>query len=326
MYTLLMPRSGGLSAFLESNEHPQAILSDQLRQQALSAVGRDTKVPVFDSETITIGTTRSAVIGDDENNSALYTVNWNTYAWGFTQVPSLFQNNEIAMQQDFERKFLKYMYAFLDKLDVASVSALETAKNQVFADALDYAVTGNVIDATVAQRNTLFGDLSPIMKANRHYGPYMIVGNSGVEAQVGKMSEFGAFNQQDRTIQWMDKMFRFTTNIANATDKQGSGFIIQEGALGMLFRHEREAIRRRRTRTGHEWGQEFVPGTNIPLSTYYYESVGDFNAIAGAASADMTRVEKQHFGFSIDVAWVTPYNNDLTALSNPIVKFQYANA
>jgi hypothetical protein len=326
MYTLLMPRTGALSAFVEANESPQAILNTQLRQQAESAVGRDVQVPVFDSETVTIGSTRSAVIADDENTSQLYTVTFVTYAWGFTQVPVLFQNNELGAQQDFERKYWKYVYQFLDDLDAAGVSALDTAKNQVFSDLLAYTNVGNAVNVPLANRNEIIGDLSPIMKANKHYGPYMVVGNSGIESQVLKMSEFSLYNSQNRTIQWNDKQFRFTTNVSNAANMDGTGYAIQEGALGILYRHEREALAGTTMEDGTAWGISNIPGTNIPIDTYYYQSKGDFSAIAGAASADMTRVRKDHFGFAIEIAFVTPYSTDLATYSNPIVKFQLADS
>ena len=61
---------------------------------------------------------------------------------------------------------------------------------------------------------------------------------------------------------------------------------------------------------------------NIPVGTYYYESVGDYHAIAGDASADMTRNLKQHYGFAVDIAVVTAYNSAPSTLASPIIKFQ----
>ncbi|MEG0580046.1 MAG: hypothetical protein RR490_09030, partial [Niameybacter sp.] len=63
---------------------------------------------------------------------------------------------------------------------------------------------------------------------------------------------------------------------------------------------------------------------NFPVGTYYYESVDDYNTIAGAASADMTRNLKQHYGFAVDVCFVTAYNSDPSSLASPIIKLQIA--
>lgn len=326
-YTLLQGRYGALAAFLAGNNSPMSIISPQLRQQALSAVGQTVQVPVFDSESVSIGSTRSATIADSENTSQLYTVSFTTYAWGFTIVPAQHMNNHISMQQDFNRKFSKYMIKFMDTLDAACVSALSTAKNQVFPDLLGlYANVGNMINVPLANRNEIFGDLNPIMKTNNHFGPYEVIGNAGVESLLGKLAEHGIYNDQNRTIQYIDKDLRFTTNITNAANMDGTGYCVQQGALGMVFRHEREAVLMSQTPDGHMWGQTNVPGTEIPLSSYFYYGVGDYSAIAGAATADMTRAVKEHYGFSIDVATITPYNTDLTTYANPIVGFQLADS
>ena len=63
---------------------------------------------------------------------------------------------------------------------------------------------------------------------------------------------------------------------------------------------------------------------NIPCGTYYYESVSDVSGIAGAATADLTRGLKQHYGFAVDVAVVTPYNSDPATNASPIIQLQVA--
>lgn len=326
-YTLLMPRYGALSAFLEGNQNPGGIISPQLLQQAASAVGRSVEIPVFDSETVTIGSTRSVTIADDENTSKLYTVSFTTYAWGFTVTPSLHLNNEVGIQQDFNRKFLKYLYKFLTTLDISCLSALNAAKNQVYADLLGiYTDVGDTIDVPLARHDEIIGDLTPIMNAMDFYGqPYKIIGNTGIQSLILKLAEKGIYNVQNKTIQYADKDFRFTNNLANATDKVATGYCIEPGAVGMLFRHEREALLGTMLPDGTEWGIETLPG-GLPVSTYFYHGVGDYSAIAGAASADMTRAAKEHYGWSVDVATITPYNTDLATYSNPIAKFQLANS
>ena len=101
-------------------------------------------------------------------------------------------------------------------------------------------------------------------------------------------------------------------------------FAVQRGSLGLLTRFEREAILGTRARTGHEWGIDTLPMINFPVGTYYYESVADYNTIAGAATADMTRNLKEHYGFAVDVAIITPYNSAPTTIANPIVKVEIA--
>jgi hypothetical protein len=100
---------------------------------------------------------------------------------------------------------------------------------------------------------------------------------------------------------------------------------VQAGSLGILPRFERESLLNTVSRTGHEWGIDTLPMLNFPVGTYYYESVGDYSAIAGAATADLTRARKEHYGFAVDVAVLTPYNSDPTTIANPIVKATVAD-
>jgi hypothetical protein len=116
-----------------------------------------------------------------------------------------------------------------------------------------------------------------------------------------------------------------TNNLAATPGKYAQGYAINQGSLGMLTRFEREAILGTISRDGHEWGIATLPVLNMPCGTYFYDSVGDYSAIAGAASADMTRVRKEHYGFSVDVAFVTAYNSNQTANASPILAFNISS-
>jgi hypothetical protein len=327
-WTLRPSRYGAFDVFAMGNNEADSIISPQLLNDAAVAVGRDVEVPVFDSETVSIGSTRSVTIADSENTSQIYTLSFTTYAWGFTIVPSLFQNNEFAMQADFNRKMQKYLLQFAADVDTACLSALGTAKSQVFADLLGiYSNVGNSIQVPLANDQEILGDLTAIMNANDFYGsPFRIVGNSGVQSLVAKMSEYSQYNEANKTIQWLDKTMHYTNRLSNASGKKATGYVVNPSSVGLVFRHEREAILGTMMDDGTEWNVDTLPLLNIPVSTYFYESKGDFSSIAGAASADMTRVRKEHYGFSIEIAYVTAYNTDNTTYASPIAKFEIANS
>lgn len=315
-------RYGALDVFMQQTNDPAGILTPELRQKAEQSIGRTLETPVIKYDSgISIGNTRSVTIADSENTSAMFTINFTTYAWGFTIVPAMYMNNEISMQRDFEVKFNKYLYAFAKKLDESCVAALEAAKTQVFADKLGYDTTGNIVTAPWLDRESVIGDLNPIMAANDYFNPIHIVGNGGVESIIRKLAQKGLYNDVNKQLEYNDKILHFTNEVENEEGDYATGFAVTDGMLGLLFRFERECLLGTRARTGHEWGIENLPMLNIPVGTYYYESVGDFNAIAGAATTDMTRNLKQHYGFAVDVAVVTPYNSAPSTIASPIVKF-----
>lgn len=314
-------RYGGLDLFMQQSADPAGILTDEMKEKAMNSIGNTFQVPVIDYDGgITIGNTRSVTIADSENTSQLFTVTFATYAWGFTMVPAAFMNNEISLQQDFERKFKKYEYKFLETMDAAAIAALSAQKTQVFKDSLNYAVTGNAVVVPWLERENIIGDINPILAANDHFGQIHVLGNAGVESVIRKLAEKGIYNETNKQLQYSDKVLHFSTRIANTVGEFANMYAVQGGSLGMLTRFERESILATQTADGHAWGIDTLPMANFPIGTYYYESVGDFNAIAGAATADLTRARKEHYGFAVDVAFVTPYNSAPATIANPIMK------
>ena len=318
-------RYGALDVFMQQSADPAGILTPELKQKAEQSIGRTLETPVIDYDAgITIGNTRSVTIEDSENTSKMHTITFATYSWGFTIVPAMYMNNEISMQRDFEAKMNKYLYAFAKKLDGVCISALGAAKTQVFKDSLQYSKTGNVLESSWDDREGIIGDINPIMAANDHFGQIHLVGNGGFESIIRKLAQSGLYNAENKQLEYSDKVLHFTNEIVNAEGKYGTAYAVTDGMLGLLFRFERESLLGTRARTGHEWGIENLPMLNIPCGTYYYESVSDVSGIAGASTADLTRGLKQHYGFAVDVAVVTPYNSDPATNASPIIQLQVA--
>lgn len=318
-------RYGALDVFMQQSADPAGILTPELRQKAEQSIGRTLETPVIDYDAgITIGNTRSVTIEDSENTSKMHTITFATYSFGFTIVPAMYMNNEISMQRDFEAKMNKYLYALAKKLDGVCISALGAAKTQVFKDSLQYSKTGNVLESSWDDREGIIGDINPIMAANDYFGQIHLVGNGGIESIIRKLAQSGLYNAENKQLEYSDKVLHFTNEITNAEGKYGTAYAVTDGMLGLLFRFEREALLGTKARTGHEWGIENLPLLNIPCGTYYYESVSDVSGIAGAATADLTRGLKQHYGFAVDVAVITPYNSDPATNANPIIQLQVA--
>lgn len=314
-------RYGGLNLFMQQTADPAGIITPELSEKAAASIGNTLQTPVIDYDGgVTIGNTRSVTIADDENTSQMHTITFATYSWGFTIVPSNFMNNEISIQRDFERKFTKYLYKFGETLDAATIAALSTAKTQVIADSLNYNVVGNAIQATFAQRETIIGDINPMMAANDHFGMIHLLGNAGYESVIRNLSEKDIYNAENKTLQYSDKELHFSTRIPNAAGEFANAYAVQSGSVGILTRFERESLLGTQMADGTEWGIDTLPMLNFPVGTYFYESKGDFSAMAGAATADNTRARKEHYGFAVDVAILTPYNSDPTTIANPIVK------
>ena len=319
-------RYGALNAFMVQSEDPTGILTEELKQKARTSIGNTLETPVIDYDAdITIGSTRTLTIADSENTSKMVQITFATYAWGFTIAPAMYMNNEIGIQKDFETKMMKYIYAFAKKLDEAALAALAVNKTQVLKNPLLYDWSSNAINAKWTERENIFGDLEVMMGANDFYGQLHIVGDPGVESIMRKLQQHGLYNDVNKQNEFGTKIVHLTNNIAAAEGKYAQGYAVNAGSLGMLTRFERDCLLGTVSGDGHEWGIATLPLLNMPVGTYFYDSVGDYNTIAGAATADMTRTRKEHYGFAVDVAFLTAYNSAPSTLASPILAFNVSS-
>lgn len=319
-------RYGALNAFLAQSNDPNGILTPEMKEKARASIGTVLQTPVIDyDKDITIGNTRELTIADSENTSRWVQISFATYAWGFTIAPAMYMNNEIGIQKDFETKMLKYIYKLAQTLDKAALAKLAADKTQVINNALLYDKTGNTINAKWTERENVLGDLEVIMGANDFYNQLHIVGDPGVESVVRKLQQHGLYNDVNKQNEYAGKVFHFTNNLAAAAGKYAQGYAINAGSLGVLTRFERDCLLGTVSGDGHEWGIATLPILGIPVGTYFYDSVGDYHTIAGEATADMTRTRKEHYGFAVDIAFVTAYNSDPETLPSPIVAFNISS-
>ena len=315
---------GALDFFIEQTDAPNSIISPNLRNRAFASIGNTVQVPVINYDgDVTVSNVRTCTISDDENTSALYTVVWTTYSVGFTMVPTLYMNNEIDYQHDFQRKMEKICRALATTLDGAAISALEAAKTQVFKDSLQYSVSSNVINVPTQMASEILGDLNPIMRANAYPEMIHIIGNAGVDSLIRKLAQHGVYNDVNKRMEYDNKVLHYTTQLANASEKIGTLYAVADGNVGVLTRVDREALRRA-SANFHEWDVVRLPFIDLPVGSHYYTAVGDQSSIAGDASADMTCNVKEYFGFSVDVAFIIAYNSAPETVANPIVKAQIA--
>ena len=319
-------RYGALNAFMVQSEDPTGILTDELKAKARTSIGNTLETPVIDYDGgITIGNTRDVTIADSENTSKMVQISFATYSWGFTITPAMYMNNEISIQKDFTTKMMKYVYAFAKKLDEAALAALSAAKTQKVANHLLYDFSTNAVNAKWTERENLFGDLDVMMGSNDFYGQLHIIGDPGVESIMRKLQQKGLYNAENKQNEFGDKVVHLTNNIAATPGKYAQGYAVNSGALGMLTRFERDCLLGTVSGDGHEWGIATLPVLGMPVGTYFYDSVGDYNAIAGAATADMTRTRKEHYGFAVDVAFVTAHNSAPTTNPSPILAFNVSS-
>ena len=319
-------RYGALNAFMVQSNDPTGILTEEFKAKARTSIGNILETPViaYDAD-ISIGNTRTLTIDDSENTSRMVQITFATYAWGFTITPAMYMNNEISIQRDFETKMMKYIYAFAKKLDEAALSTLAANKTQILKNPLLYNWSSNAINAKWAERENVFGDLEVMMGANDFYGQLHIIGDPGVESIMRKLQQHGLYNDVNKQNEFGTKIVHLTNSISTAEQKYAQGYAVNSGSLGLLTRFERDCLLGTVSGDGHEWGIATLPLLNMPVGTYFYDSVDNYSSIAGAATADMVRTRKEHYGFAVDVAFLTAYNSSPSTLASPILAFNISS-
>lgn len=319
-------RYGALNAFMVQSEDPTGILTDELKQKARTSIGNKLETPVINYDAdISIGNERTLTISDSENTSKMVEITFATYAFGFTIAPAMYMNNEISIQKDFQIKMMKYIYKFAQKLDEAALAALAAAKTQILKNKLLYDFSTNAVNFKWAERENAFGDLDVLMGSNDFYGQLHLIGDPGVESIMKKLQQNGLYNAVNKQNEFGNKIVHLTNNIAASSDKYAQGYAVSAGSLGMLTRFERDCLLGTVSGDGHEWGIATLPLLNMPCGTYFYDSVGDYSAIAGTATADMKRTRKEHYGFAVDVAFITAHNSAPNTLASPILAFNISS-
>lgn len=313
-------RYGAMDFFIRQSQSPNSLLNSQTRQTAFNSIGADVEIPVTNYDgTVTVSNVRSCTVPDNRNTTAIYTVVWATMQVGFTIVPTDYQNNNMTYNEDFGKCLDKMSKALANAIDTGCLTALGAHKTQVFKNSFFYPVVGNVVQVSWDLSQNILGHIGPMMRANDYQDQVHIVGNSGIDALIGDLSQKGMYNEINKQFEYNDKIFHFTNNLADEAGKVATFYAVTENQVDILTRVDREAKRGGRSES-HVWDVVRLPYIDLPIGLHKYESVGDQSASAGEASADNKCAILEHWGFSLDVAYIVAYNSDPTTIANPIIK------
>ena len=323
---------GFLDLFKTQTDSATGIITDDLKSKAINSAGTTLEVPVLDAEGFTIqNVTQPVTIAGDPSTSAMYTVTFINYYFGFRMFPAQHKNNEISLQREFSRKLQGYIYELMDQLDQAGSAAFEVNKTQVLADDLGgrYTHTANVTVAPLAEEGAVLGDVNPIFRGNKFAnGPIAIVGNNSFDSHVrNNLMEKGEFNTDNKTYQYGDKTFHFSNNLANAAGHKATFFAVKGDSCGMVQQFSPDSLLGHSTHK-HMWDVDTLPIANLPIGIYQYDDAVNANtaadgggSIGGSNVAPMTATKMEAYGFHTAIAFIVAYNSDQTTIASPIHKY-----
>ncbi len=317
---------GALAAFQAQSSGTDKILSDEDIANIKKSYGIQTKIPVLDFRDVTIGSVRSCIVPTDASNSRMVVLTFVSYVFGFTMIPSLYVNNDVKYELDFQKKMQAYILKLLKIMDQASVNKLNTDRN-IFFDGLtaEYPVLANAFQVPKASRKDVFNQLIGIMSASDYTSnQYDVVLSSMTMPLVNELARNGT-NNADNTLATLNGYrTSYSNNITNNAGVRDTMFVIPQGTLAIANRNDPDA----RAGTslnggGNKWDEVDMPQVGMRMGSYYTEKCTDATQIyATAETQGLTRAAMQGFEFSTDVTYVTSYISNRAARYAPIMKVE----
>lgn len=319
--------AGALSTFQKQTASSASWVTEDLINKAmLTTPVNAVKIPAINYKDVTIRSTRPLTISADENTSALVSVSWTTFAYGFLMYPAQHFNNDISYQRDFNAKMKAMLVKMTKAIEDAAVAVLEANKTQVIGEVVGgHTFSLNTVHefSSNYKDSSILGDLRPMMNSNNYYSVALdVVGNQGLQALVNRQQGFGAQNHENQQWQWLGNNFVFSNGVVNSGSKKATGYAVNDGTLAILTRVEPDSMMRSRTRNGYEWGTEKLPGLELEFGTYSYETAVDLSSL-DSHTTHLTRTPVQAFDFAIDIAFLTAYNSVPASIPSPIIKFDF---
>lgn len=316
-------RYGAYDLFQTQTRASNGILTSDVRANIKKSMGNTIQIPVFNSETVTIGTARSCIIPDSENTTQLIGLTFIPFSWGFTMFPAQHFNNQITYEQDFARKMEKYLLAFAAALDSLCVATLNTDRNQYFAGVeAVYPVVGNAIQVSGPEAPDFYNQMSGIMELMDFYGTYDVMANTMHHPLVKRYMNQGGGNQMNDSFQFAGYDYHFSNRIPTNPGVHSTSYIVPKGTVAIENRNDPDSIMGSVAGGGSKrWSQVELPLVNLTVGHYYTDDCRDISALHPGTS-NLTRSKVEGHEFSTDICLVTAFNDRRSTTYSPIQKVE----
>ena len=317
---------GALRYFQEDSAPDRAIFDAETRDNIMRSYNNSVVVPVLDAQVIASTTpyTRTCVITDAENDSALVTLTFASYGFAFSMTPATHYSNDVKYQEDFDRKVRKFLIQWADDLDNLCIAQLEADKNAFWTNIAPdfYAEVADALQVPLASQEDYYNQLESIHAVADFYDDISVITSTGGMPLVRRQEAQGSQNATNEGFQMDLRSYRWyqTNRIGNAAGVGSTQYSVGRGTCYIGNRNDADAVQGNRINDVSVWGQEQTPIINFNVGTYFTQDCGDRSAIAGAATAGNTRSLFQGFEWSSDFVVATAYNSDQATRYQPIFK------
>jgi hypothetical protein len=313
---------GAWEFYQQQSRQGNSVIDPDLRDVIKRSFGNTIQIPVFNTEDVVITNVRSCTVPALQNTTALVTLTFVTYSFGFTMIPSEYFNNMIKYERDFTRKLERFLQKFAITLDTAAVNNLSLNKNTYWPAEISafYPVVGNALQITDAQKNDFYNTLPAIFATMDLSGRNHVISTQSARPMLSRLMAQGGGNSVNEAFQFNGFDWWYTNRMTNGAGVAATGYLVQDGVVGVENRNDPDALMNARA-GDKEWGTAMMPLVNLEMATYYYADCGDMSAYH-AGTTGLTRTKVEGFEWSTDICFVNTYNSNPAARYNPIVKFE----
>ena len=294
---------------------PDSPVSAEARAAFEENTTQTDKIPVFTKVIPEAGSSRICSATANDGETAMVTPQWQTVSTSFTVLRHRQNNNLITTEEEMAQKLQAAVESLLTSLNSKVISAMDTNKNQVYNDSLDYTITSNVVAATADQSHQLFGDVIAMEQANDFdLEKVYCLGGAGMMSIFNDLRKHGAGNDQNDALELGNISYIFDRSVT-AANKYAAAYFVPSGSFCVLVRFSPEEYAGDNV-NNEEFGITTLPG--VGRVGYHYKSdVGDHTSLK-AGTGDCS-IQDQYI-FNMEIAIVHAYNSAIASNPSPIIK------
>lgn len=230
---LRRPFTGGLNAINDST--PSLVMGGADKLDAIrKASGQASNVPVVKKLTATDATVRSCGT-TNQGDSASVALSYSTYAEGFSISRLMMANNMINYQAVLRHNILETFKNLHQRLDVASVSYLESNKSAVNDGSINtFNGPSDTMQVSLANRVQYFASITAEMAENDFDGNLYNVHSVAQMMQQQLQQYEGSGNSNNLAPQQSNFAHYKTNNFAAPSGAQSGSYIFVPGTVGVI--------------------------------------------------------------------------------------------
>lgn len=319
--------TGALDLVRKQTNDSLGVVSSDVRTQFNNAFGGNLSIVVDNYQDPTITNVRTCAVQTGGTSNTTIPVTVVTLAFGFAISRDLFYKNQVSYQETFDNMLRARELKSLRILDAAARNFIDANKNTYFPADLTayYPQVGGALRVPYDQALGLFNNLTAIMQT-MDYGdqtPDLLTNPIG-NAQLNPIKAQGANNATNTAYQFAGYPDAYVSNrVTNGTGVVGTYYLVNPGSTGFLTRIDPTCAR------GVDHGTRFwttyqSPILGAQMGLYWRGDCADLTGTTwqSAGLDGLTRAEVESYEFSMDYAFIGPWNARPSADFAPIQKIE----